>query len=134
MLQSNGHSTTVIPAARGLALQLGETVHVAALDGDMVFYVASVIPAEGVAAPTVPVAAELTPLGQVLSTDHRGVLVGPQRALDGVTCAAAALRVNDEPTGSLGVCALSERFATRRDVYARAVGATQQRLARAVRR
>lgn len=131
MLQSNGH-TTVIPAARELARQLGETVHLAALDRDRVLYVASVVPAGGVAAPTVPVAAELTPLGQVLSTEHRGVLVGPQRALNGVACAAAALRVRDEPAGSIGVCATNERFATRRDVYARAVGATQKRVARTV--
>jgi DNA-binding IclR family transcriptional regulator len=133
MLQSNGHSTTVVPAAHELARQLGETVHVAALDRDRVLYVASVVPAGGVAAPTAPVAAVLTPLGQVLNTEHRGVLVGPQRALDGVECAAAALRVRDEPAGSLGVCATNERFASRRDVYARAVAATQKRVARAVR-
>lgn len=133
MLRSNGHSTTVIPAARELARQVGETVHVAALDRDRVLYVASIVPAGGVAAPTAPVAAELTPLGQVLNTEHRGVLVGPQRALDGVECAAAALRVGDEPAGSLGVCATNERFASRRDVYARAVEATRKRVARAVR-
>ncbi|GAA0913449.1 helix-turn-helix domain-containing protein [Virgisporangium aurantiacum] len=133
MLQSHGHGTTVIPAARELARELGETVHVAALDRDRVLYVASVVPAGGVAAPTVPVAAESTPLGQVLGTEHRGVLVGPQRALDGVECAAAALRVGDEPAGSLGVCATSERFAARRDVYARAVAATRKRVARTVR-
>lgn len=133
MLRSNGHSTTVIPAARELARQVGETVHVAALDRDRVLYVASIVPAGGVAAPTAPVAAELTPLGQVLNTEHRGVLVGPQRALDGVECAAAALRVGDEPAGSLGVCATNERFASRRDMYARAVEATRKRVARAVR-
>ena len=133
MLRSNGHSTTVIPAARELARQVGETVHVAALDRDRVLYVASIVPAGGVAAPTASVAAELTPLGQVLNTEHRGVLVGPQRALDGVECAAAALRVRDEPAGSLGVCATNERFASRRDVYARAVEATRKRVARAVR-
>jgi DNA-binding IclR family transcriptional regulator len=133
MLQTNRLGTTAIPAAHELARQLGETVHLAAVDRGMVLYVASVVPAGGVAAPTVPVAAELTPLGRVLSTEHRGVLVGPQRALDGVACAAAALRVRDEPPGSLGVCAATERFATRRDVYARAVGATQKRVARAVR-
>jgi DNA-binding IclR family transcriptional regulator len=133
MLQSRGHGTTVIPAAHELAHQLGETVHLAALDRVNVLYVASVVPAGGVAAPTGPVAAELTPLGQVLSSEHRGVLVGPQHALDGVECAAAALRVRDEPVGSLGVCAPNERFAARRDVYARAVAATQQRVARAVR-
>jgi hypothetical protein len=44
-----------------------------------------------------------------------------------------ALRVHGEPAGSLGVCAPDERFATRHDVYARAVGATQKRVARAVR-
>ena len=133
MLRSNGLSNMVIPAAHELARQLGETVHVGALDRDEVLYVASVVPAGGVAAPTAPVSAELTPLGQVLSTEHRGVLVGPQRALDGVACAAAALRVGDEPAGSVGVCAPSERFATWRETYARAVGATQERVARAVR-
>jgi DNA-binding IclR family transcriptional regulator len=133
MLQTNGHSTMVVPVAHQLARQLGETVHLAALDRDRVLYVTSVVPAGGVAAPSVPVAAELTPLGQVLSTAHRGVLVGPQRALNGVACAAAALRVRNEPAGSLGVCGPTERFATRRDVYARAVGAAQKRVARAVR-
>jgi DNA-binding IclR family transcriptional regulator len=133
MLQTNRLGTTVIPAAHQLARQLGETVHVAAIDRDRVLYVASAVPAAGVAAPTVPVAAESTPLGQVLSTEHGGVLVGPQRALDGVACAAAALRVHDEPAASLGVCAPTERFAARREVYARAVGATQRRVARAVR-
>jgi DNA-binding IclR family transcriptional regulator len=133
MLQANGYSTTVVPAAHQLARQLGETVHLAALDRDRVLYVTSVVPAGGVPAPIAPVAAELTPLGEVLSTDHRGVLVGPQRALDGVTCAAAALQLGDEPAGSLAVCAPVERFATRRDVYTRAVGATSKRVARAVR-
>jgi DNA-binding IclR family transcriptional regulator len=133
MLQTNGHSTAVIPVMHELARQLGETVHLAALDRDRVLYVTSAVPARGVAAPTIPVAAELTPLGQVLTTAHAGVLVGPQRALNGVTCAAAALRVRDEPAGSLGVCAPNERFAPRRDVYARAVAATQKRVARAVR-
>jgi DNA-binding IclR family transcriptional regulator len=133
MLQSTGLSSTVIPAARELARQLGETVHVAALDRDRVLYVASVVPAGGVAAPTAPVPANLTPLGQVLSAEHPGVLVGPQLALNGVACAAAALRLRDEPAGSLGVCAPDERFAKRRDVYTRAVAATQKRVARAVR-
>jgi DNA-binding IclR family transcriptional regulator len=133
MLQTHGHHTTLVPVAHELSRQLGETVHLAALDRDRVLYVTSVVPAGGVAAPTFPVEAELTPLGQVLSNEHREVLVGPQRALNGVACAAAALRVRDEPAGSLGVCAPNERFATRRDVYTRAVGATQKRVARAVR-
>ncbi len=133
MLQSNGYSTVVMPAAHTLARQLGETVHLAALDRDRVLYAASVVPTGGVAAPTAPVDADMTPLGQVLSTEHTGVVVGPQRALDGVTCAAAVVRLRDEPAGSLGVCATNERFATRREMYARALDATQQRLARAVR-
>lgn len=133
MLRSNGLGTTVVPAAHALSRQLGETVHLAALDRDRVLYAASVVPAGGVAAPTSPVDAEQTPLGQVLSTEHSGVLVGPQRALEGVTCAAAAVRLGNEPVGSLGVCATDERFAARREVYARAVGAVQQRLARGVR-
>jgi DNA-binding IclR family transcriptional regulator len=133
MVQSNGHGAAVIPAAHDLARELGETVHLAALDRGVLLYVASVVPAGGVAAPAPPVAADSTPLGQVLNTEHRGVLVGPQRALDGVTCAAATLHVHDHPAGSLGVCAPDERFAARREVYARAVGGTQERLARAVR-
>ena len=131
MLRTNGHSTTVVPVVHELARQLGETVHHAALDRDRVLYVTSVVPAGGVAAPTVSVTAELTPLGQVLSTEHRGVLIGP--ALNGVACAAASLRVRNQPAGSLGVCAPNERFAARRHVYARAVGAAQKRVARAVR-
>jgi DNA-binding IclR family transcriptional regulator len=133
MLQTHSHSARVIQAAHELARQLGETVHVAALERDNVLYVASVVAAGGVAAPTVPVAAAATPLGQVLSIEHDGVITGPQRALDGVACAAAAMRVRDEAAGSLGVCAPIGRFATRREMYARAVGATQQRVARAVR-
>lgn len=133
MLQSHGHSTTVVPAAHALARQVGETVHFAALDRDRVVYAASVVPVGGVAAPAVPVDADMTPLGQVLRTQDRGVLVGPQRALEGVTCAAAVVRVRDEPAGSMGVCATNERFTARREVYTRAVGATQARLSRAVR-
>lgn len=132
-LQSTGHSTTVVPAAHALSRELGETVHVAGLDRDRVLYAASVVPAGGVTAPSVPVGADMTPLGQVLSTAYDGVLVGPQRALDGVTCAAAVVRLRDEPAGSMGVCAANERFAGRGDVYARAVGALQERLARSVR-
>ena len=60
-----------------------------------------------------------------------GVLVGPQRALEGVTCAAAVVRLGEGPPESMGVCATNERFAARREVYTRAVGATQKRLARA---
>ncbi len=133
MLQSTGLSTTVIPAAHALSRQLGETVHLAALDGDRVLYTASVVPAGGVGAPTVPVDAGMTPLGRVLSNQDADVLVGPQRALDGVTCAAATVRLRDGPAGSLGVCAPDERFAGRHEVYTRAVSVLTDRLARAVR-
>ena len=133
MLQSQGHNTTLIPAAQALASQLGETVHLAALDRDRVLYAASVVPAGGVAAPTAPVGADMTPLGQVLNGGHSGVLVGPQRAIDGVTCAATVVHLGDDPAGSIGVCATNERFAARGEVYARAVGTTHERLARAVR-
>jgi hypothetical protein len=47
-----------------------------------------------------------------------------------VTCAAAALRVGDDPAGSLGICARTERFESRREAYTRAVGATRRRVAR----
>jgi DNA-binding IclR family transcriptional regulator len=133
MLQSNALSTTVIPAAHALAQQLGETVHFAALEGDRVLYATSVVPAGGVGVPTVPVDANMTPLGRVLSNQHGGVLVGPQHALEGVTCAAAMVRLGDGPAGAMGVCARNERFDLRREVYTRAIGVLQERLARAVR-
>ena len=92
MLQTNGYRETVAPAARALAAHFGETVHVAALERENVVYVGSERPAGGVAAPPAPVAAELTPLGQVLLAQHPGVIVGPQRALNGVECVAAGQR------------------------------------------
>jgi len=61
-------------------------------------YVASERPTSGVGAPSARVAAELTPLGQVLLADGPGVIVGPQRALHGVECAATALRTADGPS------------------------------------
>jgi DNA-binding IclR family transcriptional regulator len=134
MLQTNGHGETV-DAARKLAAHVGETVHVAALERDRILYLASERPPGGVAAPSVPVAAELTPLGQALLADHSDAIVGPQRALRGVECAAAALRTSDgPPTAAIAVCAPTDRFAPRRDVYARAIAATARRVGRAVRR
>ncbi len=134
MLQTNGYRETVAPAARALAAHFGETVHVAALERESVVYVASERPAGGVATPPAPVAAALTPLGQVLLAQHPGVIVGPQRALDGVECAAVGLRTSAAPpAAAIGLCAPSERFASRRDVYARALAATSKRVARGVR-
>lgn len=68
--------------------------------------------------------------------DRSGVIVGPQRALYGVECAATALRTLDGPSAAaIAVCAPSERFALRRDIYyVRAIEATGKRVARAVRR
>lgn len=131
-LLSNGHPT-VLAAARQLAGQLGQTVHVGGLDRDRVVYVASFVPEGGVPVPAAPVLAELTPLGSVLSRPTRGVQVGPQRALDGVTCAATALRVGDEPAGSLAVCSWNARFGARGDAYVRALRAVQRQVARGVR-
>jgi DNA-binding IclR family transcriptional regulator len=134
MLQTNGYRETVAPAARALAAHFSETVHVAALDREHVLYVASERPPDGVPAPPSPVAAELTPLGQVLLAEHPGVIVGPQRALDGVECVAAGLRTGAAPpSAAIGLCAPSERFASRGDDYARALAATSKRVSRAVR-
>ena len=47
MLQTNGHSATIVPVVHELARQLGETVHFAALDRDMVLYLTSVVPTGG---------------------------------------------------------------------------------------
>lgn len=133
-LQVSGYRETVVPAARELAASLGETVHVAALERDNLVYVASERPVGGVAVPSERVAAELTPLGQVLLHDRPGVVVGPQRALYGVECAATALRTIDGPSeAAIGVCAPSDRFALRRDIYVRAIAATGKRVARSVR-
>jgi DNA-binding IclR family transcriptional regulator len=134
-LRTSGFRETVAPAARELAASLGETVHVAALERGNVVYVASERPVGGVAAPSARVAAELTPLGQVLLAGRPGVIVGPQRALDGVECAATALRTIDgPPAAAIAVCAPSDRFAPRRDIYVRAIAKTGKRVALAVRR
>lgn len=133
-LQTNGYRETVAPAARALAAHFGETVHVAALERDSVVYVASERPPGGVAAPPAPVAAALTPLGQVLLDERPDVIVGPQRALDGVECAAAGVRTGAAaPAAAIGICAPSERFTSRRDVYERALAATGERVSRSVR-
>jgi DNA-binding IclR family transcriptional regulator len=117
-LQTSGYRETVVPAARALAASPGETVHVAALERGNVVY-----------------AAALTPLGQVLLAGRPGAIAGPQRALYGVECAAAALRtVDGPPAAAIAVCAPSGRFALRRDICVRAIAATGKRAARAVRR
>jgi hypothetical protein len=127
--------------------------HVAAWDRGRVLYVVSERPPRGVAAPAVAVAADLTPPGTVLLADRAGdagsgldpdeaerVLrcghaVGPQRALDGVDCAAAPLRLSDGPaTAALALCAPSDRFRARRYEYARAIAGAAGRIARSVRR
>jgi DNA-binding IclR family transcriptional regulator len=153
MLATSGYRDMVVPTARRLAGQFGETVHVAAWDRGRVLYVASERPQHGVAAPAVPVAADLTPPGLVLLADRagdtgggldqdeaervrrRGYAVGTQRALDGVDCAAAPLRTSDGPaSAALALCAPSDRFRARRDEYARAIAGAGKRISRSVRR
>jgi DNA-binding IclR family transcriptional regulator len=134
MLQTSGYREMVAPAARALAVHFGETVHVGAVERGNVVYVASERPPGGVAAPPAPVAAALTPLGQVLLAQDAGVIIGPQRAMDGVECAAVGLRTGAAPpAAAIGLCAPSERFASRGDVYARALAATSRRVSRGVR-
>jgi DNA-binding IclR family transcriptional regulator len=54
--------------------------------------------------------------------------------LDGVQCVAAGLRTSAAPpAAAIGLCAPSERFASRHDVYVRALAATSGRVSRAVR-
>ena len=66
---------------------------------------------------------------------RRGYVVGAQRALDRVDCAAAPVRTSDGPaTVALALCAPRDRFQARRDEYARAVAGASARLARSVRR
>lgn len=105
MLAASGYGEVVILTVRRLASNFGETVHVVAWDRGRVLYVGE-RPPRGVAAPAVPVVADLTPPGTVLLADRagdagsgldpdeaervrrRGHAVGLQRALDGVDCAA----------------------------------------------
>jgi DNA-binding IclR family transcriptional regulator len=152
-LATSEYHDAVTPTARELANHFGETVHLTALERGRVLYVASQRPAEGVAAPAEPVAAQLTPPGTVLlaergdgagngvepdeleRTRRRGYAVGAQRALEGVECAAAPVRTNEGPaTGALALCAPRDRFEARREEYTRAIAGAGERIARSVRR
>jgi IclR family transcriptional regulator, KDG regulon repressor len=150
MLATTPYRDAVTPTARRLASHFGETVHVTAWERGRVLYVASERPPGGVAAPTAPVAAQLTPPGIVLLAERaggeldpdeaervrrRGYAVGTQRALDGVDCAAAPVRTSDAPaTAALALCAPRGRFQARHDEYTRAVVGAGERIARSVRR
>jgi DNA-binding IclR family transcriptional regulator len=152
-LATSGHLDVITPAARRLASHFGETVHVTAWERGRVLYVASERPPRGVAAPAEPVAARLTPPGTVLlaervdgiagglepgeaeRTRRRGFAVGAQRALEGVDCAAAPLRMSEGPaTAALALCAPRDRFQVRREEYTRAIAGVGERIARSVRR
>jgi DNA-binding IclR family transcriptional regulator len=150
MLATSGYHDAVTPTARRLASHFGETVHVTAWERGRVLYVATARPPGGVDAPTEPVAAQLTPPGTVLLAERgdagldpdeaervlrHGYAVGPQRALDGVECAAAPLRTSDGPAdGALALCAPSSRFQGRQELFARALVGAGERIARSVRR
>jgi DNA-binding IclR family transcriptional regulator len=153
MLATSRYDEKITPTARMLASHFGETVHIAAWERGRVLYVATVRPPGGVVAPSEPVAARLTPPGLVLLAERagdvggeldpdeaerlrqRGFAVGTQRALDGVDCAAAPVRMSDGPaTAALALCAPSDRFQARRDEYARAIAGASERIARSVRR
>jgi DNA-binding IclR family transcriptional regulator len=149
MLATSGYLDVVMPTARQLASHFGETVHITGWERGRVLYVASERPPGGVAAPSAPVAAQLTPPGTVLLAERgddaldrdeaervrrRGYAVGSQRALDGVDCAAAPVRTGDGPaTAALALCAPRDRFQARRDAYARALARAGTRIARSVR-
>jgi DNA-binding IclR family transcriptional regulator len=153
MLATSDHRDVIKPTARRLASHFGETVHVTAWERGRVLYVASERPPGGVAAPTGPVAAQLTPPGTVLLAERdgetgggldpdeaervrrRGYAVGSQRTLEGVDCAAAPVRTSDGPaSAALALCAPRDRFQARRDEYARAIAGAGERIARSVRR
>lgn len=153
MLATNGHLDLITPTARRLANHFGETVHITAWQRGRVLYVATERPPGGVAAPTEPVVAELTPPGRVLLAERagdtggrldpaevqhlrrRGYAVGPQRALERVDCAAAPVRTSDGPaTIALALCSPRDRFWAQSDEYARAISGASARVARSVRR
>ena len=150
MLATSPYREAVTPTARQLASHFGETVHITAWERGRVLYVASERPPGGVTAPSAPVAAQLTPPGTVLLAERasggldpveaervrrHGYAVGTQRALEGVDCAAAPVRIGDGPaTAALTLCAPRDRFQARRDEYARALAGAGERIARSVRR
>ena len=72
MLATNGHLDMITPTARRLANHFGETVHITAWQRGRVLYVTTERPPGGVAAPTEPVVAELTPPGRVLLAERAG--------------------------------------------------------------
>ncbi len=151
-LATSGYGEAITPTARRLASHFGETVHITAWERGRVLYVASQRPPGGVTAPAEPVAAHLTPPGTVLlaertggiigdlepgeleRTRRRGYAVGAQHALEGVECAAAPVRMSDEPaTAALALCAPRDRFQARREEYTRAIAGAGERIARSVR-
>jgi len=145
MLETSGYRDVVMPTVRRVAGHFGETVHVTAWERGRVLYVVSERPPGGVAAPSEPVAARLTPPGAVLLAERAGgldpdaarggVVVGAQRALEEVDCAAAPLRTSDGPaTAALALCAPRDRFQARRSEFARAIAGASERIARSVRR
>jgi DNA-binding IclR family transcriptional regulator len=149
MIATSRYLDVIMPGARELASHFGETVHVTAWERGRVLYVASERPPGGVAAPSAPVAAQLTPPGTVLLAERgdgaldpdeaervlrRGYAVGAQRALDGVDCAAAPVRTADGPaTAALALCAPRSRFEARRDAYVVALAGAGERITRSVR-
>ncbi len=143
----------ITPTTRRLASHFSETVHITAWERGRVLYVASERPPGGVAAPTEPIAAHLTPPGTVLlaertagtgdwpesgeleRTRRRGYAVGAQHALEGVDCAAAPVRTSDGPaTAAIALCAPRDRFQARRDQYTRAIAGAAEQVGRSVRR
>jgi DNA-binding IclR family transcriptional regulator len=150
MLATSHFGDAVTPTARRLASHFGETVHLTAWERGRILYVASERPPGGVSAPTAPVEAHLTPPGTVLLAERagdgldpieaeqvrrHGYAVGTQRALEGVDCAAAPVRIGDGPaTTALALCAPRDRFQPRRDEYVRALAGAGERIARSVRR
>ena len=153
MLATSGYRDVVMPTVRRVAGHFGETVHVTAWERGRVLYVVSERPPGGVAAPSEPVPAQLTPPGAVLLAERttgdvvgelepddalrmrrRGVVVGTQRALEEVDCAAAPVRTSDGPaTAALALFAPRERFQARRSEFARAIAGASERIARSVR-
>jgi DNA-binding IclR family transcriptional regulator len=150
MLATSGYLDLIMPTARRLGNQFGETVHVTAWDRGRVLYVASERSPGSVAAPSSPVVARLTPPGTVLLAERgasgldpdeadrvrrRGYAVGPQRALEGVQCAAAPVRIDDGPASSaLALCAPRSRFEARTDEYVLALAGAAKHITRSVRR
>jgi len=105
MLQSNGHTATVVHVVHELARAIGEKVNLAALAADGCCISPVSYRQGGVHRSDRHCRGGAEALGQVLNMTPAGVLVGPQRGAQwrDMPPSRSSATVHDEPEGELGV-------------------------------